>query len=80
MALINTLRDLRFEMKMEQNDFAKFLGVDPSVYNRWEKNKQQPGLEWAIRISNKTDRPIQYFIKLNDGEVNNIDEVVNKTD
>jgi len=64
LSLRNTLRDLRFDFKMDQNDFADFLGVSRPLYNRWERNKSQPSLEWAIKISYKTDRPIQSFIHL----------------
>lgn len=64
MAIKNTLRDIRFDMKMDQNDFADFLGVSRTLYNRWERNNAQPSLEWAIKISNKTNRPIQDFIQV----------------
>lgn len=40
-------------MEMNQTEFAGFLGVNQSHYNRWEKQKLQPTLEMAIMISDK---------------------------
>ena len=36
---------------MDQGEFAAFLGVGPSTYSRWENQRVQPSLLWALRIS-----------------------------
>ncbi len=53
-------------MKMEQNEFAEFLGAHYTLYNRWEKNRVQPSLEWAVRIALKTGKHVEDFIYLQD--------------
>jgi DNA-binding XRE family transcriptional regulator len=40
-------------MEMNQTEFAAFLGVSQSHYNRWENQKLQPTLDTAIMISDK---------------------------
>ncbi|OBG93872.1 transcriptional regulator [Mycobacterium sp. E3298] len=57
MQVVNRLRDIRFESKMAQNDFASFLGVNKTLYNKWENQRSQPSLEWALRIAARTSRP-----------------------
>lgn len=64
MAVKNRLRDIRFEHKMEQNDFADFLGLNQSQYNRYEKQRSQPTLEIALQISNKLERPVNDILFL----------------
>jgi putative transcriptional regulator len=64
MPIKNKLKDLRHDFRMDQTEFASFLGVNNNLYNRWENNKVQPSLEWAIKISMKTKRPIESFIYL----------------
>lgn len=64
MSITNKLREIRMELKMEQNDFADFLGAKKPHYNKWERQHGQPSLEWAMRIAQKTQRPIESFIVL----------------
>lgn len=66
MAVYNRLKDLRYEMKMEQNEFAEYLGAHYTLYNRWEKNRVQPSLEWAVKIAKKTGKHVEDFIYLQD--------------
>lgn len=40
-------------MEMNQVEFASFLGVNQSHYNRWENQRLQPTLEMALQISKK---------------------------
>lgn len=60
----NKLRDIRFEFKMEQNDFAEAIGANKTQYNKWEHQNGQPGLEWVLKISLITGKPIESFIEL----------------
>src|SRR5690242_19434905 len=64
MPIQNTLRDLRFELKKEQYDFADFLGVSKTLYNKWEKQNGQPSLEWATRLAKITGKRVEHFIML----------------
>ncbi len=49
----NNLKSWRFKKEMNQIEFASFLGVNQSHYNRWENQKLQPTLEMALQISEK---------------------------
>ncbi|CVK18430.1 helix-turn-helix transcriptional regulator [Sporomusa sphaeroides] len=51
--LKNKLKTWRHKYEMNQIEFASFLGVNQSHYNRWENQKLQPTLEMALRISEK---------------------------
>ncbi|KIL35935.1 hypothetical protein SD71_11215 [Cohnella kolymensis] len=73
MGVRNTLRDLRFEMKMDQKDFAEFLGVNASTYSRWESNNQQPSMEWALKIASKTGRTVEAFMLLDNQGIISLD-------
>jgi putative transcriptional regulator len=64
MAIRNKLKDLRHEHKMESGEFAQFLEMAQPQYSRYEKNKSQPNLETALRISYKVNKPINDFIEL----------------
>lgn len=64
MAIKNKLKELRHDFRMDQKEFASLLGVNASLYNRWENNHTQPSLEWAVKIAQRTDRPVESFILL----------------
>lgn len=53
MPLKNRLKSFRHKMEMNQVEFASFLGVNQSHYNKWENQKLQPTLEMALKISEK---------------------------
>ena len=45
------LRTLREARKITQTRLAELLGVDPRVYNRWERGAATPQLETVVRIA-----------------------------
>ncbi|MDQ7790351.1 MAG: helix-turn-helix domain-containing protein [Clostridia bacterium] len=49
--LRNRLKSIRHRREMDQGEFAAFLGAGPSTYSRWENQRVQPSLLWALRIS-----------------------------
>lgn len=51
--LKNNLKSWRHKLEMNQVEFATFLGVNQSHYNRWENQRLQPTLEMALQISEK---------------------------
>jgi DNA-binding XRE family transcriptional regulator len=53
MVVRNHLKNLRHDHRMNQSEFAEFLGVNRQLYNRWENQATQPSLEWALRIAEK---------------------------
>ncbi|AND39587.1 helix-turn-helix transcriptional regulator [Cytobacillus oceanisediminis] len=58
MAVKNTLKEYRHDNRMNQTEFAAFLGISHDQYNRYERNKRQPTLEIALKISDKLGRPV----------------------
>lgn len=40
-------------MEMNQTEFYTFLEVNKDQYGRWERQENQPSLEWAWKISKK---------------------------
>ncbi|WP_010278744.1 helix-turn-helix transcriptional regulator [Paenibacillus senegalensis] len=68
MAVKNNLKDIRFENKMNQTEFARMLGVNRQLYNRWENQEIQPGLEWVIKLSKRLGRPMEDIVFLDDAE------------
>lgn len=61
--LRNRLNIFRHKMLMNQKQFAEFLGVNQSLYNRWEKHDKEPNIEsyWNIakRLGCKIDDLIE---------------------
>ena len=66
MAVKNRLRDIRFEMKMDQNDFSELLGVGQSLYNKWEKNRSQPNVESLLKLAKALKRPVEDIVYLDE--------------
>jgi putative transcriptional regulator len=66
MPVYNKLRDLRYEHKMDQKDFAAFIGATNTLYNKWERQRSQPSLEWALKIAKITNKPVESVFYLNE--------------
>ena len=59
----NRLVQIRLQMGFRfQKDFAKHLGIDPWLYNRYEKNAVQPSAETLLLICEKTNLKIEEVI------------------
>lgn len=56
----NRLVDIRLRMGYQfQKDFAEFLGVNKTQYNRWEKNVMQPDPDKMFLICEKLGKKIE---------------------
>ena len=59
------LRKERAFLKMSQNDFAKYLNMSSSTYERVENDRLHDiKLEYMLNILKKTDIPIDIFIPI----------------
>ena len=58
MPVHNKLKELRHDYRMNQTEFAEFLGISVHQYNRYEKGASQPSLEVALKISDKVGRTV----------------------
>jgi putative transcriptional regulator len=66
MYVTNKLRSLRFEHEMDQKDFAAYIGANKNLYNKWENQKSQPSLEWALKIALLTERTVESIFSLSE--------------
>lgn len=65
MAVRNRLKEIRMkEYMMTQKEFAGFLEMDYSMYNRIENNMKQVTLETALKISNKLNKTVNEIFEL----------------
>jgi putative transcriptional regulator len=64
MAIRNKLKDFRFENRMNQGEFAEYLGILQQQYNRYEKNNVQPNLETALKIAKKLNVPVEDIFEM----------------
>ncbi|WP_019123731.1 helix-turn-helix transcriptional regulator [Brevibacillus massiliensis] len=58
MAVKNRLKEIRYDHRMNQMQFAEYLGLAQQQYNRYENQVRQPTLEIALLISEKIGRPV----------------------
>ncbi|MED4892918.1 MULTISPECIES: helix-turn-helix transcriptional regulator [Heyndrickxia] len=66
MTVHNRLKSCRHQHEMSQKEFAEYIGVNQSQYNRYERNTHQPTLEIAIRISDKLGMTVNDIFYLKD--------------
>lgn len=66
MAVHNRLKTLRHKYEMNQTEFAALIGIAHDQYNRYERNKRQPTLEIALKISEKLGMPVNDIFFLAD--------------
>lgn len=65
----NKLLEIRLRLGYKkQKDFAKYLGISQTNYNKWENNSSQPGMETVLRIAKKINIKIEDIIFLEDEE------------
>ena len=60
----NKLKSYRHKHEMNQREFSAFLGVNHSLYNRWEKQHGQPSREWLFKLAAKLECKIEDLITL----------------
>lgn len=63
----NKLRQIKHELLFDkQNDFAEFLGISQSMYNKYERHTAQPSLDVALRIAKKLNKKVEDIFYLED--------------
>lgn len=58
MPVANKLKEIRHDHRMNQTEFAEFLGISVYSYNRYENGTRIPIIEVALQISEKLQRPV----------------------
>jgi DNA-binding XRE family transcriptional regulator len=49
--------------EIKQNVYARFLGVNYSLYNRWKNHRVEPSLEWYYKCSKKLNCAINDLLE-----------------
>lgn len=50
----------------KQTEFAEFLGIGPSQYNRYEKQSGQPTIEIALKIAKRLNKTVEEIFYIED--------------
>ncbi len=65
------LRDLREDCDMRQANIAEFLGIQQTVYSRYERGYQTIPLEYLIKLADFYNVSIDYILgRTNNKEMN----------
>ncbi len=59
------LKDLREDNDMKQSDIAKYLGIQQTVYSRYERGFQTIPLEHLIKLADFYNVSVDYIIGRN---------------
>ncbi|MBR5155933.1 MAG: helix-turn-helix transcriptional regulator [Clostridia bacterium] len=60
------LRDLREDRNLRQTDIAEFLGIQQTVYSRYERGFQNIPIEYLIKLSEFYGVTTDYILGLSD--------------
>lgn len=60
---LKRLRDLREDNDLTQSDIAKILGIQQTVYSRYERGFQNIPLEHLVRLADYYDVSLDYIFE-----------------
>ena len=66
MAYFRRLKDLREDNDLKQSEIAEFLGIQQTVYSRYERGFQNIPLEYLIKLSEFYKVSTDYILGLTD--------------
>lgn len=66
MAINNTLKDIRIERCLLQEDLAEATGSCSRTISRIERGERNPSLEMAIRLAHYLNMSVEEIFKLDD--------------
>lgn len=66
MAMRNRLREIRHDHRMNQTEFAEYIKVTRSLYNKWEHQHSQPNPEWMLKLAKRLNKPVEEIFYLED--------------
>ena len=66
MAVKNRLKAIRHDHRMNQTQFAEYIGVTRSLYNRWEHQRSQPNQEWMLKLAKRLNIKVEDIFYLED--------------
>ena len=59
---LQRLRDLREDADLNQTDFAEYLGIQQTVYSRYERGVRTIPLEHLIRLADFYNVSLDYLV------------------
>lgn len=68
MAVRNRLKSIRYRYEMKQKEFAEYLGLNLSQYNKYEKQNTQPALGVVLKIAKKLNLSTDEIVYLDTEE------------
>lgn len=71
MAISNTLKDIRLERNLVQEDLAEATGSCSRTISRIERGERNPSLEMAIRLAHYLNMGVEEIFKLDDDSLKN---------
>ena len=60
------IREIRYELKLNQSEFGKSISVSQDTVSLWEKGKSLPNTEFIIAICKKYNVSANYLLGLED--------------
>ncbi|WP_127585775.1 helix-turn-helix transcriptional regulator [Paenibacillus koleovorans] len=66
MAVKNRLKEIRHDHRMNQVEFAEHIGINRTLYNRWERQKTQPELETVLKLSKLLNKTVEEIVFLDE--------------
>lgn len=71
MGVKNKFLEIRLQKGYKfQKDFADYLGINRSQYNKYEKNKEQPSLEVLYALAKKLNCHMEELIYMEEDKSN----------
>lgn len=64
--LFRRLKDLREDHDLKQSDVAEFLGIQQTVYSRYERGFQNIPLEHLMKLAEKYNVSTDYILGITD--------------
>jgi DNA-binding XRE family transcriptional regulator len=74
MAVVNNLRTIRMECKLNQEQLASNTGTGRESIVRYESGERTPSLETALRLSIYFHKPVEALFRLDDDSLAYIHE------
>lgn len=57
------IKEIREKNGLTMEEFGKYFGVGRVTVSRWEKGKKVPDLDTFIKVAEKFNKPLDFFIK-----------------
>ena len=63
------IKELRKEKGLSQAELGDLVGAEGNLVSRWERGASTPSHYYMIKLSEVLEKPVEYFIKAEDGDI-----------